>query len=196
MSLLSVLTTKDFISFMTDGRTMKGEEIFQEDYQKFRVIGNSICIGTTGSFGHGREIMDITEELQADGESLESIVDILFKVIRTSIPHQEHPQINLQVGVGGINSQGDICVYVFSNKDTVKPVAVIPNNDETIKVISGNLNPEEAYRELDEIIRKYGGLSAVNSKLIQKELNDYVALKDRTVNTTTFHHLIQKERLQ
>lgn len=203
MSFVSIAMTSDFISVMSDGRVNHDGAILQEDYQKFVVLGSGEAFVTiTGSRAHGEQAIKFVQESYDKEKPLAGLAIGLQTILCRDIPHSVHTHIKLNMAIGGL-SEGCMEVYTLSNE--YESIQDVKRYSPTI----GDMNliffsPDEVTKQkvnltesFKEYLQKTGILTPQeiypNHFLqAQKQLNNFVASFDSSVNTNTFELVVRK----
>ncbi|HDR4884568.1 TPA: hypothetical protein QCV70_002787 [Bacillus cereus] len=202
MSFVSVVVTARFISVMSDGRVQHNGEIVQEDYTKFGVLGDGKAfISITGSRSSGERIIELADKFYKEDEPLAGVAFGLQKVLTRDIPYPSHDLLN--IGIGG-NSEGKIILYTLSNRYTsledIKAYSPATGYMDFVRFGTEELQDKLNSQNVN-LRDKFTGYLSQNTSVnefkvkiqqAQKQVNDFVATLDPSVNTTTFQLLIEK----
>ncbi|QWG75813.1 hypothetical protein EXW50_28070 (plasmid) [Bacillus mycoides] len=203
MSFVSIAMTEDFISVMSDGRVNHEGSILREDYQKFAVLeGGTAFVTITGTRAQGERAIEVMKKSYNEEIPLAGLAIGLQTILSRDISHSVHPQIKLNMALGGI-SDGRLEVYTLSNEyESPKDVKMYSPKKgdmsfitfEADEVTKQNVNLTESFLGY---LRQTGirTLEEVNPKHFlqaQKQLNDFVASFDSSVNTNTFELVVEK----
>lgn len=203
MSLVSIAMTEDFISVMSDGRVNHEGAVLQEDYQKFVVLGEGEAFVTiTGTRANGEQAIEIVKEWYDKGTSLAELAIGLQTILSRDIPHSVHTHIKLNMAIGGL-SDGCTEVYTLSNEyESPKDVKKYSPKKGDMSLIT--FDPDEVTKQRVNLTESFLGylrqtgirtLEEVNPSQFlqaQKQLNDFVASFDSSVNTNTFELVVEK----
>lgn len=190
MSFVSVFAKEDFITVVSDGLVVNlntGEEV-ERNYKKFRKISENQFV----AFGGNKGVAEmITEEIGFADHEL-NLLDISSNLRERLIRELAPEQANISLAIGGIQNE-KIIFYSFNNNPTQEMLTHVPKGDGIEYVF---LHGEQAQlgltRQAQLLAERYGHRSPTKTKKIQKELNDFVAKKDKTVNRVTFDLTIKK----
>lgn len=190
MSLITVVATDNYVSFMSDGRlTNKDGQPLNEHYKKILKVSDEIIIGAAGNHKQACILFENAAYWfqEAEGD-IQKFVNNMQNWILTSIPRIRYPNINLQVAVGGINESQQISIFCFNNHETknMKSKFLILRNEISYLVLGStsatknlrNLINSNTDRTIDRIIR------------VQEKTNLEISQIDLTVNSITFNDYI------
>ncbi|WP_242280971.1 hypothetical protein [Bacillus cereus group sp. BfR-BA-01347] len=185
MSFVSVVGRSDFLSVMTDGRVTDGEKILQEDYPKYRMIGENIIVAFTGDRAACEWIFYVLNQ--------EVVMKQDFMITARDIKEllNHHPKLkgcDVRWIIGGINPQNEIECITISTEEK-EPIRHEVPSEKVLAVYAYafDADQKELGEKFAEFIKQEGELASA-----QQLLNDYVADKDFTVNKNTYHVLIRK----
>jgi len=194
MSFVSVLANTEVITLVSDGRVSDqlGNST-QENYKKFKKISDKQFIAFAGSKQPCEAIIE-----QIDfSDNMYDLSQVSKEIYRAIKENEELKKFNLLFIVGGINQYNEIEFYGINANDhqleQYKPsyetefkYAFLHNGDDNV-----DLDIESKIVEL----KQRHGTSSINKLLrIQKDLNNYVAEHDPSVNKITHELKLRKTR--
>lgn len=194
MSLVSLIASEGFISFMSDGRARTDTTVVSEDIKKIKKVNDKVIVGITGSLRALEVIFDAIEKSDTfDKSNAETLLNSLFNVL---VKETNEPLIvSTHFLVGGLDNNNRIYYGGFSNDSTqlTEVRASIPN--QLLFATSGGeycpFNPQEKLGELISLnVSKIK--TADDVIMLQMALNQMVAENDDSVNTAIFHEYVQK----
>ncbi|MBJ8006263.1 hypothetical protein [Bacillus cereus] len=185
MSFVSVVGGSDFLSVMTDGRVTHEGEIVQEDYPKYRMIGESIVVAFTGDRAACEWIFEaLNKEVVMKQDFMKTARDI--KELLNHHPILEGSDVRWIIG--GINPQNEMDCIVISTEESEPIRYEVPSEGiMTVYAYPFDAEYEELNDKLLEFLDQEGKLISA-----QQLLNDYVAENDFSVNKNIYHALIEK----
>lgn len=195
MSFVSVLANTELLTLVTDGRVsdQSGNSI-QENYKKFKKISDKQFIAYAGS----KQPCEAIVEQISFTDNIYDLSQVSNEIYKAITENEELKKFNLLFIVGGINQYNQIEFYcINANEDQLehyKPSSetefkyafLYNNNDDNVE-----LDIENKIVEL----KQRHGTSSINKLLrIQKDLNNYVAEHDPSVNKITHELKLRKTR--
>ena len=191
MSFVSIIARENFISVMSDGRVMYGNEIIQEDYQKFIKINDQSFVAFAGS----KEICEIfIEEVRTIVNQNSNIINYLHSLVgRFNQLSLNNHGLKVMLGIGGINSNQEIEFHTINSIDN-QILNFSPKGEMISYAFLNNTKYDDSVlvNKLIETLGQTGFGVVKEVKKAQKILNDFVAATDQTVNDTTYHVGIEK----
>jgi hypothetical protein len=190
MSFISVFAKENFMTVVSDGLVVNintGEEL-ERNYKKFRKISENQFV----AFGGNKGIAEmVAEEIGYQNHELD-LHEVALNLRERLIQEVKPEKANILLAVGGIQG-GEIICYSFSNDPNQELKTQVPKGD-TIEYVFLSTDQAELglIQQAQLLAQRYGHRSPTKTKKIQKELNDFVAQKDKTVNRVTFDLTIKK----
>ena len=195
MSLISLIATENFISFMSDGRAIDTEknEIDTENYKKITKVNDKIIIGIAGNKGTSQLLNEILHRY--DQQNARSFANSMFNELIKNA--NEKITVSMHILIGGLDEQGKIFYTGFSN-DSTELIEINPTNG----VISHGCNESSSDLEISNFSRfkqlieknKYQVSKNIKgAKVIQEKLNAQVSMFDNSVNNKLFHEYIKRK---
>lgn len=189
MSLISVIATDKFISFMSDGRVIENDEIINESYKKIFKVNEKIIFGMAGSYNALQIILKHLDDFNQ--ENAREFNKSLFKELAGNKTHH-----SIQMVVGGLDENNKI-YYGGFNQESHTLEEIWPHLTRSINFASTEINIDSDIgnqQRLKKLIENntHGELKLKGTVLIQEKLNAQVSMIDNSVNTRTFHEYIKK----
>lgn len=190
MSFVSVVAGENFISLMSDGRVTLGEQILEENFQKYTEINDHIFIAYAGEREPIYNLLGaLNHQVVSRGDFFKTATDIK-EALET---HKAFIGKKAMFIIGGINKNSQIEFVLVSTKDS--PLSYIPENEQT-KLMSGyafNLKDTTIeYEDLNKKLDDFFGEENNHLGNAQKRLHEYVAGLDFSCNKVIFQKVIQK----
>lgn len=191
VSFVSIVAGESWVSVMSDGRVTKDGQPTDEARVKFReVVPRRVFVAHAGSLPWTQCALDLAAQELAQGTDF-TIVAVDMQRFLREVP-AEHPVL---VAFGGLDSSGNVHVYAMSNLGAYMELS--PNSAEPIRYAflynSNHVVDDHKLSEiLQQLYQRHQPIGQEDWKLVQNELNDYVARLDPTVNTTTYHLWLSK----
>lgn len=187
MSLLSLIATNTFISFMSDGRVYDHEnnEVIDESFKKIFKVNNKVIYAVGGNFNAAKVLEEHIHHF--DGSNARSFAHSLFNELGNGKVHKE-----LHIFIGGTDEKNQIYYSGFSQNSTAlieiqpKPLEIRFACNETGE--NQNINYFDLFDEIVNQNKNY--INIEKAKMIQNQLNNRISTIDKTVNTKTFHEFI------
>ncbi|PHA10355.1 hypothetical protein COE65_14275 [Bacillus sp. AFS051223] len=197
MSLISIVATKKFVSFVSDGRGTKEGEIIYEDYRKVFKINDKVIIGIAGDSSVIEILIPQIHNIEdLDLSNAKSCAHSLFNMLgNNKIKNKD-----MTIMVGGLDDLDNIYYAGFIHSST-KLDEVIPEGENvrcgsTITEKTNALNPNAILQKLiKNSIQSYEellGFTSNDSFNVQKEFNHFISEKDDSVNNHLFQEVICK----
>ncbi|HDR5270637.1 hypothetical protein E8M24_32055 [Bacillus thuringiensis] len=198
MSLISIIATDKFISFVGDGRaTNLDGSIAHENYQKVFKITDKIIIGMAGSAALVEALMPrIKNNPDIDLENAKSCAHSLFDILGNG--KVDNKDISLLIG--GLDDLNRIYYAGFiQNSTTLEEISLNTYgircastvNDQTLQ-----LNPNLILQNLiSNSITTQDEFSKFNTQSafkIQEKFNYFISENDKSVNNNLTHEIIFK----
>lgn len=212
LSFVSLVIRSDFISVMSDSQkdslnrtylndgTHFDEITYQDGFKKFYKISQNHLIAFTG---HVQWIEFLLKEYPVDEETESIEIDEVTKAIFSRTRLEEAINLNApferegeqsNVVIVGKDEEDDIIINHLSNMEkrgvmTYRYSLVPDGKLMCIALSPGDLSTEqsgEVADMLDERVNQLENPDIENVQKIQKEVNDYVASIDDSVNDTVF----------
>lgn len=183
MSFVSVMASSNFINVVSDGRVSLNGVPLQENYKKFKKISEKQFIAYAGS-------KEVCENVVNQVDYQESKVYDLRQVAQ-EIQAATSGSGNLSLYghkmlfcVGGVNANRRIEFYTVENgSSNIGEYKPSSSTDINYAFMSTNTSDQLINEKLHEIASFMGTESASRCLQVQKELNNFVAGIDFTVNT-------------
>lgn len=110
MSLISLIATKKFISFVSDGRVTHVEKgILSEEYSKIHKINEKVIVGVAGNFEAAEILMKHIDYF--DTENAEKLAHSLFAEMADGKVNK-----TMTVFIGGEDNENNIYYAGFTNE--------------------------------------------------------------------------------
>lgn len=186
MSIVTVLATTKYISVMSDGRiTGDDGNVNCEDYSKVLLLNKNTLIAFVGR-------VECFELLLAECNfnNYDNYEDIALHTYEKFSKSQAYNR-DLIIVIGGKDSNGDIGFYYFSNMGH-EITHVKPKEDNAVNHVLLARKEFEIEIILNALLRTIGFDTADKATFIQKQIHDYQALHDITVNANKYHVIIKR----
>jgi hypothetical protein len=202
MSFVSIVGRWNFICVMSDGQvTGENGEILQEDYQKFQLIGEKQFVAYAGNKDWCERAAEIAKNYYRLGLDLHSVAETIQEILIRDIPYAKYGQV-VNMAIGGVSKRETIEFYALSNKNTSVD-QIQPNKPGVDDVALGYCTSTKLPEEWDwnaltnvmiPFLRQNGIDTPEQIQKSQKQLNEFIANLDPTVNNHTFALAISLDR--
>jgi len=188
LSFVSIIATVNYVSVMSDGRiTGDDNGILDEKHQKVLRLNENLIIAYTGRIEGINIFLHGLGEIKKDDDWTQIASDSYEKLINS--PLKRH---KMAFVFAGKNQHGEIEFCTFSTfGHPFSTMKSVENNEFCHAILVG---PYTRGLDTEDIIRKAiteGKCSRLEQVIeLQKQLNDYVATLDSTVNTVKFHGIV------
>lgn len=188
MSLLSIIATNTFISFMSDGRVFDhgNDEIVDESFKKIFKVNNKIIYAVGGNY-YVAKILE-QEISNFDTTNAKRFAHSLFNTIGNGKVHKE-----MHIFIGGLDDNNKIYYTGFSQDSTELIEISPPERSNNFACNETGVNEGVIYHDMfDKLMNQNIRLLKVkDAKIIQEKFNAQISMIDKTVNTRTFHEYIK-----
>ncbi|MER2111179.1 MAG: hypothetical protein ABS960_00710 [Solibacillus isronensis] len=188
MSLLSIIATSTFISFMSDGRVFdhENDEVVDESFKKIFKVNNKIIYAVGGNYAVAKILEQ--EIGNFDLTNAKRFAHSLFNVLGCGKVHKE-----MHIFIGGIDDNNKIYYAGFSQDSTKLNEINPPRGSNNYACNETGVNENIIYHDIfGELMSRNARLLKVkDAKLIQEKFKAQISMIDKTVNTRTFHEYIK-----
>ncbi|MGH0587130.1 hypothetical protein ACQVQY_13695 [Bacillus mycoides] len=192
MSFVSAIGGTNFLSVVTDGRVTYEEKVLQEDYQKFRMIGDDIVVAFAGHRAAAEGIFNMLIQ--------ERVMKQDFFITASDVKNELNNNpifkgYKLMWLLGGINRKGQIeFVTVSTEEDGPKQFIPEESDSKLMTYYIFNLRDQTIIspEKLNEKFLYFLEREDWNVGNAQRRLNNYVAKLDYSVNKNVYQALIEK----
>lgn len=188
MSLISIIATDKFISFMSDGRVfdLENNEIINESYKKIVKVNDKIIYSIGGNYGVSQILAQ--EIGNFDTTNAKAFAHSLFDALGNDKVKKE-----MHILIGGLDDNNKIYYTGFSQYST-ELIEFYPSYGLNRFIcnetgINEGVIYYDIFEELMNQNRRF--LRIKDAKLIQDKFNAQISMIDKTVNTKTFHEYIK-----
>lgn len=187
MSIVTILATTKYISAMSDGRITRDDgTVYTENYPKVLGLNKNTFIAFTGRVEYFEALLSV-----CNFDSYNNYEDISAHIYEKFLGIPSVRNHKLIIVVGGKGKNSEIGFYYFSSRGN-KPTHVKPEKDNGVNHLL-LVNPEFGARELLGTLLKTIGFDTVTKAIdIQKQIHDYEAVHDITVNAEKYSITIEK----
>lgn len=187
MSLVTIVATTKFVTVMTDGRLLRGNVIESEDMQKFILINKGrFFVAIAGDFEYGKAFQEIFQTV-VDYSPREMIEGVYNKAQTLDI----HVR-SFTISIGGVqDNKINVSMYDSDTNKTYHREPVEGNYDP---IFFGKmpLPAEQMHQMFANILSKCETFPSHRQFWnAQKEIHEFVASKEPSVNNVTFREVIR-----
>lgn len=198
VSLISIIATNKFISFVGDGRAINLDgSIAHENYQKVFKITDKIIIGMAGDAAIVEVLIPrIKDNPEIDLDNAKSCAHSLFDILGNG--QVENKDISLLIG--GLDDLNNIYYAGFIQNSTTLE-EILPNTYDircasTVNDSTAQINPNQVLQNLisssvttqNEFLK----FNTQNAFKIQEQFNHFISENDKSVNNNLTHKIIFK----
>lgn len=192
MSLVSLVASSKFISFVSDGREIDSAKdiIISEKFKKITKINDKIIFSVTGNSGASKIINANLGSFCHD--NAKAFAYSMFDMLGNGVLNR-----TVMFLIGGLDDNNNIYFTGFSENSTSLTDIIL--EDSAIRsgfAASDIANDKNARAILDECIKEITNFSTfdhVQALMIQTKFNSTISEFDKTVNKNIFHEYIYKK---
>lgn len=194
MSLISLIATDNFISFMSDGRVLDTENdiVMSENYKKITKVNEKIILGIAGILG-ASQILNDNLHLY-DQQNARSFANSMFNHLIVNA--NEKILVSMHIFIGGLDERGNIYYSGFS-QDSVELIEVVPKHGAINHGCCDSMSDIDVTNQtrLGQLMEqnKFQALKLKGAKAIQERLNAQVSMVDKSVNNKLYHEHIKRK---
>lgn len=188
MSLVSLVATSHFISFMSDGRVVDEAGTINESYKKITKVNSQVIFSVTGSY-HASKIINESVD-QYNTKNAQLFARDLFESLGKD-------KINrpVQILIGGLDQSGNI-YYTGFDESSKELIEFHPILHEIRHGFTGGDEESDPNQLLSSLIqRKVTSNSELSLEKVQQAqnlFNEAISKKDTSVNNNVFvEHIIK-----
>lgn len=193
MSLVSFIATKNFISYVSDGRVTDtaNDIVLSEDYKKVHKLNNNVIIGIVGNYNASKIILENLNAFKI--EDAEICAKSMFEMLGKG-----KVKTDMVISIGGIDAKGEIYYTGFhANSQELLEIRPIFNEirfGTTLNSTQEDLNPNQIITNMINLrVNDYKSFNSNVAFEIQRDLNITIAEKDKSVNKVLFQEVIYKK---
>jgi hypothetical protein len=195
MSFVSVISRETFLCVMSDGLVTGPDRktIVQEDYQKFiPLLDSRAYVAYTGTKDLCERILGNLQFVNRNFKGWREVFHEIFVDWSLSEFLNESGFV-FQLSFGGLNEENEIECFSINAKNN-EELHYVPKGDDFAMMFLTNTSFEDNFWQPKMSEFLVGMDINVPSNIVsaQKQLNNYIADRDATVNKKTFRMVIKK----
>jgi len=193
MSLVTLLATEDFLTVMSDGRITCSDEnasrVVCESYFKILCPKHHYFIAFTGDLTAIEDFNGMSGILSPEKDWEAFSVKMHKKLMELT-----QGEVYVSYALGGKNIRNEIEFFIFgTHRNRVEHVRAIgPGSMKFRALVSENIDMGSFAREISGFLDEMEARTPENALGVQKQITERVAALDKTVNTNTYHIIIEK----
>ncbi|MGN7409979.1 hypothetical protein [Sporosarcina sp. SAFN-010] len=187
MSFVSVIATRRYITFMSDGRVTNYENntIQDEQYNKVKKATESIIFSVTGDFHTSKVLFEKFHLYNCI--NAKTFIEDMFNSVGKGKTNKD-----FQVLVGGLDEKNEVFFSGFNSQETEGLQFIYPTEQTIRHGSSGNFDGAQTLigELISEHCAEYNRFTLLDAQMIQERVNKRVSELDSTVNDRVFKNSI------